>query len=330
MQCSLARILLLLALAVGAGASAWPIHAQSHSRAEIEVLAEYYARYYGVPITLVRRVMGGTNFDPAARNGPYYGLMQILPEVASTMGYSDPPEGLLNAETNLIYAVKYLRGAWLLSGGNESRAAQLYATGYFDLARDAGLLEETGLLPGPRTVPTAQPVGVEGAVTVITPYVQAQLRPPGNTRTLLRLELVNDTDGPTATPEETSVAVAQAVTDAEPADTPAMTVALDIPPPRPSATPDTEMRDAVAASHDAETSPETPTSEPDPTLAQLSVDLEWASAHAHHSSLPEVDEDAGLLETTFALLDVVQDVIARSNLAAGEAGFLPPLRPDEL
>src|SRR5690606_8470149 len=89
MQCSLARILLLLALAVGAGASAWPIHAQSHSRAEIEVLAEYYARYYGVPITLVRRVMGGTNFDPAARNGPYYGLMQILPEVASTMGYSD-------------------------------------------------------------------------------------------------------------------------------------------------------------------------------------------------------------------------------------------------
>src|SRR5690606_18362146 len=136
----LTRLLLLSVLALGLGAGASSAQAQSHSRAEIEVLAEYYAAYYGVPITLVRRVINReSTFNPSARNGPYYGLMQILPQTAGQMGYRGPPEGLLNAETNLIHAVKYLRGAWLLAGGSESRAVQLYAAGYYYVARDAGM-----------------------------------------------------------------------------------------------------------------------------------------------------------------------------------------------
>ncbi len=45
-----------------------------------------------------------SDYNPGARNGPYYGLMQIQPQPARTMGYTGSPEGLLDAETNLIYA----------------------------------------------------------------------------------------------------------------------------------------------------------------------------------------------------------------------------------
>ncbi len=84
-------------------------------------------------------------YDPAARNGPYMGLMQILPETARTMGHRGPPESLLDPETNLRYAGRYLRGAWILSGGNADGAVRRYASGYYYEARDRCLLVETGL-----------------------------------------------------------------------------------------------------------------------------------------------------------------------------------------
>jgi soluble lytic murein transglycosylase-like protein len=71
--------------------------------------------------------------------------MQILPQTARTMGYEGQPGGLLDAETNLKYAGKYLRGAWLVSRGNEDAAVRWYANGYYYEAKRLGLLEETGL-----------------------------------------------------------------------------------------------------------------------------------------------------------------------------------------
>ena len=105
-----------------------------------------YASAYGVPEDLVQRVViRESRHVPSARNGPYYGLMQILPATARTMGYRGNPGGLLNAETNLKYGVKYLRGAWLVSGGDRDAAVGWYARGYYYEAKKKGLLEETGL-----------------------------------------------------------------------------------------------------------------------------------------------------------------------------------------
>ena len=60
-----------------------------------------------MPSDLVQRVViRESRHVPAARNGPYYGLMQILPQTARTMGYQGSPEGLLDAETNLKYGVQ--------------------------------------------------------------------------------------------------------------------------------------------------------------------------------------------------------------------------------
>jgi soluble lytic murein transglycosylase-like protein len=114
--------------------------------AEVNRLIAEYARLYDVPETLVHRVVRReSNYNPAARNGPYYGLMQIHPQTARTMGHKGPPEALLDAETNLRYAVRYLRGAWLVSRGDQEAAVGWYARGYYYEAKRLGLLEETGL-----------------------------------------------------------------------------------------------------------------------------------------------------------------------------------------
>lgn len=106
----------------------------------------YWSAHYQVPASLVQRViLRESSHRPAARNGPYYGLMQILPQTARTMGYRGPDSGLLDADTNLRYGVKYLRGAYLVADGNHDMAVSWYARGYYYEAKRKGLLKATGL-----------------------------------------------------------------------------------------------------------------------------------------------------------------------------------------
>ncbi|WP_461308442.1 transglycosylase SLT domain-containing protein, partial [Albidovulum sp.] len=114
--------------------------------AEVNRLIAKYAALYDVPEDLVHRVVRReSNYNPAARNGPYYGLMQIHPQTARGMGYRGGPEGLLDPDTNLRYAVKYLRGAWIVAEGDRDDAVMWYARGYYYEAKRKGLLRETGL-----------------------------------------------------------------------------------------------------------------------------------------------------------------------------------------
>ncbi|MCV6585320.1 MAG: lytic transglycosylase domain-containing protein [Marinibacterium sp.] len=113
---------------------------------ELRALINRWADHYDVPRSLVQRVVvRESTHRPWARNGPYMGLMQIHPNTARGMGYQGPADGLLDASTNLEFAVKYLRGAWLVSGGDQTRAVQWYARGYYSEAKRLGLLDETGL-----------------------------------------------------------------------------------------------------------------------------------------------------------------------------------------
>jgi len=111
-------------------------------RAQIETAA---ARN-DVPVALVQRVIvRESTHRPGARNGPYYGLMQILPATARSMGFRGAPDELLDAETNLKFAVRYLRGAWLVSGRDMDAAVMWYARGYYFEAKRLGLIGETGV-----------------------------------------------------------------------------------------------------------------------------------------------------------------------------------------
>ncbi len=124
---------------------------------DIDLLIAKYSEAYNVPERLVRRVVHReSRFNPAARNGPYYGLMQISHPTARGMGYKGPAKGLLDAETNLKYAVRYLSGAYKVAGGDENQAVRLYARGYYYDAKRKGLLRETGLDGSFRNGPTRE------------------------------------------------------------------------------------------------------------------------------------------------------------------------------
>lgn len=113
---------------------------------KVRALIRKWATIYDIPESLLhRQIQRESGYNPAARNGPYYGLMQIQPQTARTMGYRGTPEGLLDPDTNLEFGAKYLRGAWLVSGGDADKAMQWYAKGYYYEAKRLGLLRETGL-----------------------------------------------------------------------------------------------------------------------------------------------------------------------------------------
>jgi soluble lytic murein transglycosylase-like protein len=113
---------------------------------ELRALINKYADLYDVPRSLVHRVIQReSDYRASARNGRYMGLMQIDPRTAAGMGHTGGAEDLLDAETNLRYAVRYLRGAWLVSQGDQDAAIMWYARGYYYEAKRLGLLDETGL-----------------------------------------------------------------------------------------------------------------------------------------------------------------------------------------
>jgi len=109
---------------------------------ELRAQINKWADFYEVPQTLVHKVVIRESMHrPWAINRSYYGLMQILPATARSMGFQGEPQDLLDAETNLKYAVKYLRGAWMVSDGSEATAVQRYARRHCYEAKRRRLLD---------------------------------------------------------------------------------------------------------------------------------------------------------------------------------------------
>lgn len=124
--------------------SAYATAPASAMRSDINAMVTRYSNEYGVPESLIHRVIQReSKYDASAvhRSGRYWGLMQILPATARSMGYQGENKGLLNAETNLKYAVKYLRGAYLVADKNHDQAVRLYARGYYFDAKRKGMLD---------------------------------------------------------------------------------------------------------------------------------------------------------------------------------------------
>jgi len=102
-------------------------------------MAATQASAAGLPASLVERVIrresGG---NPRAVHGGNYGLMQIRLGTARAMGYTGSASGLLDPQTNMTYALRYLAGAYRAAGGNENRAVALYSRGYYNQAKAQG------------------------------------------------------------------------------------------------------------------------------------------------------------------------------------------------
>jgi len=93
-----------------------------------------------VPVSLVHRViMRESKYNPRAISKGNYGIMQIRLGTARALGYSGGVQGLLDADTNMTYAVRYLAGAYKVANGNHDQAVRLYARGYYYDAKRRGL-----------------------------------------------------------------------------------------------------------------------------------------------------------------------------------------------
>jgi len=121
---------------------------------QYDAMIAAHAAANGIPESLIRRVIkresGGRANVVHAGN---YGLMQIKPATARGVGYTGSAAGLLDANTNMTYAVKYLAGAYRAAGGNESRAVAYYAGGYYYAAKRQGL----GTLSAAKAASVEQP-----------------------------------------------------------------------------------------------------------------------------------------------------------------------------
>jgi Transglycosylase SLT domain len=72
-----------------------------------------------------------SRFNPTAVGGVgEVGLMQIRPQTAAMLGYSDGVTGLFDPEINVRYGVRYLVRAWQLANGNLCRALMKYRAGH--------------------------------------------------------------------------------------------------------------------------------------------------------------------------------------------------------
>ena len=135
----LATSLLLVAAVMSPLAARERARASLDANGNLDMLISKYAAENGVPEALVRRVIkresGG---NPRVVSRGNYGLMQIKLATARALGYGGGAAGLLDAETNMNYAVKYLAGAYRVAGGNSDRAVHYYAAGYYYAAKRKG------------------------------------------------------------------------------------------------------------------------------------------------------------------------------------------------
>ena len=125
-------------------------HAASAQRADYEALVASHSSANGVPADLVHRVIvRESRYQPRlVGRGGTIGLMQIKLSTARSLGYTGDAEGLRDPNTNLVYGVKYLAGAYRTAGGDHDRAVHYYASGYYEAAK-LQRLERQRLKPGP-------------------------------------------------------------------------------------------------------------------------------------------------------------------------------------
>ncbi len=119
-----------------------PAAADLSPHAALDERISHYAALYEVPESLIHRsIRRESGYDPAARHGAYWGLMQLRLGTARALGYQGPARGLLDPDTNLKYGAAYMSNAYLVAGRNPDRAMALYVSGYYFEARRKGLLD---------------------------------------------------------------------------------------------------------------------------------------------------------------------------------------------
>lgn len=97
----------------------------------IKAIVARHAAANGVPFSLADAVVRvESRYNPRAAHAGNFGLMQIRHQTARGMGYSGSASGLLDAETNARYGMKYLAMAYKMAGGDTCRTIMKYQSGH--------------------------------------------------------------------------------------------------------------------------------------------------------------------------------------------------------
>jgi len=97
----------------------------------LRALVARHAAANGVPFSLADAVVRiESRYNPRAAHAGNFGLMQIRHQTARGVGYAGGAAGLLDAETNARYGMKYLGQAYKLAGGDTCRTVMMYQSGH--------------------------------------------------------------------------------------------------------------------------------------------------------------------------------------------------------
>lgn len=97
----------------------------------IKAIVARHAAANGVPFSLADAIVRvESRYNPRAAHAGNFGLMQIRHQTARGMGYSGSASGLLDAETNARYGMKYLAMAYKMAGGDTCRTIMKYQSGH--------------------------------------------------------------------------------------------------------------------------------------------------------------------------------------------------------
>ena len=127
----------LLSLATLVVAATLPQLASAQQRSDYDSMVATHAQANGVPEALVHRIIvRESKYHPnLIGRGGTIGLMQIKLATARGVGYTGTAEGLRDPNTNLMYGVKYLAGAYRAANGDHNRAVSYFAGGYYYVAK---------------------------------------------------------------------------------------------------------------------------------------------------------------------------------------------------
>ena len=127
------------------------------TRVDLEPLIVKHAAANNVPAALVHRIIiRESRYNPrAVGRGGTLGLMQIKHGTARALGYTGSAAGLLDADTNLTYGVRYLAGAYRVANGDHNRTVGFFARGYYYDAKRRGMLGALARRPAVTEEPAA-------------------------------------------------------------------------------------------------------------------------------------------------------------------------------
>jgi soluble lytic murein transglycosylase-like protein len=114
----------------------------------------HQAQMHGVPEPLVHRILRReSRYNPRLVHNHCFGLMQIKYATARSMGYKGAPQGLLDPQVNMTYAIPYLSNAYKVAEGDEDRAVALFAGGYYYVAKKKKMLDALRTADSPPLTP---------------------------------------------------------------------------------------------------------------------------------------------------------------------------------